>query len=85
MTPTPLDVKILTGLDISSEINAFNLLSNSSHKLKTKKIGGWSGYITEHTEQGSISEREHVAFLTLWLERFVFLGQLAVQHPTASI
>nr|BAX24987.1 aminotransferase-like [Oryza minuta] len=59
MTPTLIDIKMLTGLDILSEINPFNLLINSSHKLKTKKIGGWSGYISEHMEQGSISEREH--------------------------
>lgn len=74
MTPTLIDIKVLTGLDIDSEINPFSLLINSSHKLKTKKIGGWSGYISEHMEQGSVSEREHVAFLTLWLERFVFCG-----------
>nr|BAX24980.1 aminotransferase-like [Oryza minuta] len=43
MTPTLIDVKLLTGLDIQSEINPFSLLTNSSHKLKTKKIGGWSG------------------------------------------
>ncbi len=50
MTPALIDVKILTGLDIDSEINPFNLLVHSSHKLKTKKIGGWSGYISEHME-----------------------------------
>lgn len=74
MTPTLIDVKMLTGLDILTEINPFNLLINSSHKLKTKKIGGWSRYIAEHMEQGSVSKREHVAFLTLWLERFIFCG-----------
>nr|CBG76433.1 OO_Ba0013J05-OO_Ba0033A15.20 [Oryza officinalis] len=74
MTPTLIDIKMLTGLDIHSEINPFNLLINSSHKLKTKKIGGWSGYVAEHMETGSVSEREHVAFLTLWLERFAFCG-----------
>lgn len=74
MTPTLVDIKMLTGLDIHSEINPFNLLINSTHKLNTKKIGGWSGYVSEHMETGSVSEREHVAFLTLWLERFVFCG-----------
>jgi hypothetical protein len=35
-------------------------------------VGGWAGYITEHMRDGTVSDREHVAFLNMWLEKFVF-------------
>lgn len=38
MTPTLIDIKMLTGLDIQSEINPFSLLANSSHKLKPRRL-----------------------------------------------
>jgi hypothetical protein len=43
--------------------------------LKTKNIGGWSGYIPEHKKEGIVGQSELVAFLNMWLEKFVFYGK----------
>jgi hypothetical protein len=50
--------------------------------LKTKNIGGWSGYIAEHKKEGTVGQREHIAFLNMWLEKFVFYGKTF--GPTAN-
>ena len=51
-------------------------LSAGSKKLaKIAYCTGWAGYILNHVEDGlAISEREYVAFLNMWLERFIFCG-----------
>jgi hypothetical protein len=36
---------------------------------------GWSSYIAEHMKEGTMNNREHVAFLNMWLEKFVFRGK----------
>lgn len=75
ITPTLLDVKMLICLDITTSIYPFQLDIKCDHTLKTKQIhGGWKGYIAKHKGTGSVSEREHVAFLAKWLERDVFCG-----------
>jgi hypothetical protein len=43
--------------------------------LNTKNIGGWSGYIAEQKKEGTVGKRKHVAFLIMWLEKFVFYGK----------
>lgn len=75
MTPTLVDVLMLTGLNISAPDSTFNLLSKPSHQLENKNIGGWKGYIELHARIGTILDREHTAFLTMWLEKFVFCGK----------
>ena len=36
---------------------------------------GWASYILNHIgDESTVSEREYVAFLNMWLERFVFCG-----------
>jgi hypothetical protein len=76
MTPTLADVLLLTGLDISSSNTLFGYHgAKLSHHPKTKNVGGWAGYIAEHMKDGTISDREHVAFLNMWLEKFVFCGK----------
>jgi len=45
MTPTLLDVMILTGLNITAPDRSFNFLDQASFKIKTRTIGGWSGYV----------------------------------------
>nr|BAX25153.1 aminotransferase-like [Oryza meyeriana var. granulata] len=75
MTPTLLDVTMLTCLDTTSYIDPFKLRFKPAHRLQAKNIGGWSRYISIHNKgTGSVDDREHVAFLNLWLERFVFGG-----------
>ena len=75
MTPTLLDVKMLTGLKIDSTVNPAKLRDYvPKHQLIGKIQGGWSGYIKEHMKTGAVSHREHSAFLLMWLDRFVFCG-----------
>jgi hypothetical protein len=83
MAPTLADVLVLTGLDISSPDTLFSHRNDKlSHQLKTKHIGRWSGYFTEHKKEGTAGQREHVAFLNMWLEKFVFCGKNF--SPTAN-
>lgn len=72
--PHLLDIKMLTGLDITTSINPFHLDVKGDHILKRKIPGGWTGYMAEHKDTGPISEREHFTFLAMWLERDVFYG-----------
>jgi hypothetical protein len=74
MTPTLLDITMITGLDISSSANPINLNSKNQFEFKTKTIGGWSGYIATYMGKGSVTPREHTAFLLMWLEKFLFCG-----------
>jgi hypothetical protein len=76
MAPTLADVLVLISLDISSSDTLFTHQNDKpSHLLKTKGIGRWSGYIAEHKKEGTVGQREHVAFLNMWLEKFVFYGK----------
>ena len=65
MTPTLLDVMMLTGLNITASDRSFNFLDQASFKIKTRTIGGWSGYVTKNMKIGSVSVREHTAFLNM--------------------
>lgn len=71
MSPTLLDVVMLTHLPVIPPFNPSSL-SVPTHKLQTKHIDGWTGYIQEHCKTGPVGQREHIVFLNLWLERFVF-------------
>jgi hypothetical protein len=76
MTPTLDDVLLLTGLDVSSPDVLFGHRNDKlSYHLKTKNVGCWFGYIVEHMKEGSVNNREHVAFLNMWLEKLVFCGK----------
>ncbi|RLN09941.1 hypothetical protein C2845_PM11G17080 [Panicum miliaceum] len=75
MTPTLADVLLLTGLDISSSDTPFDYLIKPSHRLETKGIGGWKGYIRKNMRTGTVSEREYTAFLMMWLEKHFFCGR----------
>ncbi|RLM48734.1 hypothetical protein C2845_PMPSC004515 [Panicum miliaceum] len=74
MTPTLADVLLLTGLDVSSADTPFNYLFKPSHRLETKGIGGWKGYISKNMKTGIVSQREHTTFLMMWLEKHFFCG-----------
>ena len=76
MTPTLLDVLMLTGLNISAPDRSFSLSDKASFKIKTRSIGGWKGYINKNMKTGSVSAREHTAFLNMWLEKFIFCGKI---------
>ena len=75
MTPTLLDVLMLTGLNISAPDRFFEFLDKASFKMETKSISGWKRYINKNMKTGSVSDREHTAFLNMWLEKFIFYGK----------
>ena len=69
MTITLADVYMLTVLRITGPIQPYDFLSASSKKLaKISDRTGWASYILNHIGDGStVAEREHVAFLNMWL------------------
>ena len=54
----------------------YDFLRAGSKKLaKISYCIGWASYILNQIGDGStIDEREHVAFLNMWLEKFIFYG-----------
>ena len=75
MTPTLLDIMMLTGLNISASDKPFYFSEKASFKIETRSIGGWKGYVARNMKTGSVSVREHIAFLNMWLEKFIFCGK----------
>ena len=75
MTPTLLDVLMLTGLNISAPDRSYDLLSKPNFKFYTRNIGGCKGYIEKYSKSGAADIREHAAFLNMWLEKFIFCGK----------
>jgi len=76
MTITLADVYMLTGLRITGSVHPYEYLCAGSKKLaKISDCIGWASYILNHIgDESTVSEREYVAFLNMWLERFVFCG-----------
>ena len=76
MTITLADIYILTGLRITGPMQPYEYLSAGSKRLaKISDCSGWTSYIMNHIgDESTVSEREHVAFLNMWLERFIFYG-----------
>nr|AAM22018.1 Unknown protein [Oryza sativa Japonica Group]AAP52694.1 hypothetical protein LOC_Os10g13470 [Oryza sativa Japonica Group] len=72
MTPTLLDVIMITGLDVTSSANPMNLNSKNQFDFMTKSIGGSFGYVDSYMGKGSVTPREHTTFLLMWLEKFLF-------------
>ena len=74
MTITLANVYMLTDLRITGSMQPYDYLSVGSKKLaKISDYTIWASYILNHIGDGStVSEREYVAFLNMWLERFIF-------------
>ena len=74
MTPTLLDVTMITGLDIKSPNPAAHRMVEVPFKLSSKAdYTNWSTYMNQHMKiKGPVSIKEHTAFLNLWLEHFIF-------------
>jgi hypothetical protein len=45
---------MLTGLDISTTDDAIVFIRKPKHKVKTRNIGGWIGYIEEYRKTGQL-------------------------------
>jgi hypothetical protein len=63
MTPTLLDVMMITGLDISSTCPSAYRLSVVPFKLSSKaECTNWSTYLSQHQKiKGPVTEKEHTA------------------------
>jgi hypothetical protein len=76
MTPTLLDVTMITGLDIASSCPSAYRLSKVPFKLSSKvECTNWGTYLNQHEKtKGPVIEKEHTPFLHVWLEHFLFCG-----------
>jgi hypothetical protein len=76
MTPTLMDVVMITGLDIESHNPSAYSLSEIPFRLSSKsECINWGSYLNQHVKtKGPMTEREHTTFLNFWLEHFIFCG-----------
>jgi hypothetical protein len=54
-TPTLADVYMLTGLDISTANEGSIYGRKAEHRVNTRNIGGWIGYIQEYRRTGTVN------------------------------
>jgi hypothetical protein len=74
MTPTLMDVVMITGLDIASpHPSAYNLLDVPFRLSSKSECTNWGAYLSQHVKtKGPVTEREHTTFLNFRLEHFIF-------------
>jgi hypothetical protein len=65
MTPTLMDVVMITGLDIASLSPSTYNLSEVPFRLSSKsECTNWGAYLSQHVKtKGPVTEKEHMAFL----------------------
>lgn len=80
--PTLLDVLMLISLNILAPDRSHDLLAKASSRFKTRNIGGWKGYIERYSKSGAADHREHIAFINMWLEKYIFCGKIV--GPTSN-
>jgi hypothetical protein len=76
MTPTLMDVVMITDLDIASPSpSAYNLPEVPFSLSSKSECTNWGAYLIQHVKtKCPVTEREHTAFLNFWLEHFIFCG-----------
>jgi hypothetical protein len=76
MTPTLMDVVMITSLDIASPSPSAYSLPEVPFRLSSKsECTNWGAYLNQHVQtKGPMTEREQTAFLNFWLEHFIFCG-----------
>jgi hypothetical protein len=74
MTPTLMDVVMITGLDIASHSSCAYSLPEVHFRLSSEsECTNWGAYLNHHVKtKGPVTESEHTAFLNFWLEHFIF-------------
>jgi hypothetical protein len=74
MTPTLMDVVMITSLDIASPSPSAYNLPEVPFRLSSKSECTNRGvYLSQHVKtKGHVTERKHTAFLNFWLEHFIF-------------
>src|SRR3954465_13176073 len=76
MSPTLLDVVMITGLNVTSPRPSAFKLPKAPFKLSSKTdCTNWGAYLQSHMKtKGAVTEKEHTAFLNFCLEHFIFCG-----------
>jgi hypothetical protein len=76
MTPTLMDVVMITGLDIASpSLSAYNLSEVPFRVSSKSECTNWGAYLNQYVKiKGPMTERKHTTFLNFWLEHFIFCG-----------
>jgi hypothetical protein len=76
MTPTLMDVVMITGLDIASSNPSVYSLPEVPFRLYSKlECTNWGAYLNQHIKtKCHVTKREHTTFLNFWLEHFIFCG-----------
>jgi hypothetical protein len=76
MTPTLMDVVMITGLDIALASPSVYNLPEVPFRLSSKSgCTNWGAYLSQHVKiKGHVTKREHTAFLNFWMEHFIFCG-----------
>jgi hypothetical protein len=76
MTPTLMDVVMITSLDIASPSpSAYNLPEVPFRLSSKSECTNWGAYLSQHVKtKGHVTEKEHTTFLNFWLEHFIFCG-----------
>ena len=75
ITPTLLDIATITGLRPTGEVFDCEAVAPISLRfdIGDSRKPTYNNFIDHHaTSAGPVTDEEHVAFLTLWLSRFVF-------------
>jgi hypothetical protein len=74
MTPTLMDVVMITGLDIvSPSLSAYNLPEVPFRLSSKSECTNWGAYLNQDVKtKGPVTEREHMPFLNFWLKHFRF-------------
>jgi hypothetical protein len=74
LTPTLMDVAVITGLRPNGE--TFDPTKTSNNIELVYKENTFTKFIAENMGiEGEVSDEEHVAFLTLWLSHYVFCSK----------
>jgi hypothetical protein len=76
MTPTLMDVVMITSLDIATPSPSAYSLPEVPFRLSSKsECTNRGAYLNQHVKtKGPVIEREHTTFLNFWLEHFIFCG-----------
>jgi hypothetical protein len=76
MTPTLMDVVMITGLDIASSSPSAYTLPEVPFRLSSKsECTNWGAYLNQHVKtKGPMTEKEHTVFSNFGLEHFIFCG-----------
>jgi hypothetical protein len=76
MTPTLMDVVMITGLDIASLSPSTYSLHEVPSRLSSKSdCTNWGTYLNKQIKtKGPVTMREYMTFLNFWLEHFIFCG-----------